>query len=322
MLDVARAESVLEVGGEDGHLTRELLEWARGSEAQVICIDPAPRPSLEALDAEDHLRLVRDLSVTALSSLDVADAYMIDGDHNYYTVTEELALIERAAQAANRTFPLLILHDVGWPSGRRDQYYDPDVIPADARHPLTWTAGVVLGNDSVVAAGGFRGEGAFAAALHEGGPRNGVLTAIEDFMLERPSLRLQIVPAVFGLGILFDASASYSADVEALVTPYATSALLARLETNRLTLFLRVVELQDVIREMDLRREEIAAQRESLKVRDLEVENRALWRRVGDLEGKLAKLREVEDPAPAETRGTLAGELGRLAQRAVSALRA
>ena len=52
---------------------------------------------------------------------------MIDGDHNYFTVREELRLIGERAQGA--ALPLLLFHDVGWPHGRRDDYFDAGAIP-------------------------------------------------------------------------------------------------------------------------------------------------------------------------------------------------
>lgn len=51
-------------------------------------------------------------------------------------------------------------------------------------------------------------------ALHEGGPRNGVLTAVEDFLAENPSayhfcrIRLE-----YGLGILQSRQSSLSGDM-------------------------------------------------------------------------------------------------------------
>ncbi|MGE3366464.1 MAG: hypothetical protein AB7I34_23820, partial [Rhizobiaceae bacterium] len=48
-----------------------------------------------------------------------------------------------------------------------------------------------------------------ANALHEGGPRNGVLTAIEDFIAELASdVDFRILPYFNGLGILVPASRS------------------------------------------------------------------------------------------------------------------
>ncbi len=59
---------------------------------------------------------------------------IIDGDHNYYTVREELRLI--AERAAGAELPLLLFHDVCWPHGRRDDYFDPEQIPAEYRQPI------------------------------------------------------------------------------------------------------------------------------------------------------------------------------------------
>ena len=48
-------------------------------------------------------------------------------------------------------------------------------------------------------------------ASTEGGPRNGVLTAIEDFVAANTGLRLAIVPAFFGLGVVWSTEAPYAA---------------------------------------------------------------------------------------------------------------
>ncbi|MBW3650850.1 MAG: class I SAM-dependent methyltransferase, partial [Actinobacteria bacterium] len=214
-LEAADARQVVEIGGEDGTFTRELVAWGRSRGAKVVCIDPSPRDSLEELArADESLSLVREPSVDALTSLPPCDAYLIDGDHNYFTVRKELQLI--AAAAPEGRFPLVFLHDVGWPCGRRDQYYNPDLIPPEDRHEYTWDRGVVVGHPGVVE-GGFRGEGAFAAAVREGGPRNGVLTAVEDFRRERPALSFHVVPAIFGLGVIFDPSRPFGERLEELL---------------------------------------------------------------------------------------------------------
>ena len=63
---------------------------------------------------------------------------IIDGDHNYFTVREELRLIGERAPGAE--LPLLLFHDVGWPHARRDDYHDADAIPAEHRHPVAGAA--------------------------------------------------------------------------------------------------------------------------------------------------------------------------------------
>ena len=54
------------------------------------------------------------------------------------------------------------------------------------------------------------------------------------------------VPAVFGLGILFDADAPWAAQLAQHVAPFHNNPLLASLEENRLRNYLKVIEMQDL----------------------------------------------------------------------------
>ena len=190
--DAAGVESVIEVGAERGRLTQELLEWAEPSGARVIAIEPAPVSDLtELIEEHPELEVVEEMSLDALGHLPIADAVVLDGDHNYYTLINELRLIaERAEQ-----FPLLVFHDVLWPLARRDQYAAPDRIPAEHRHPYGEDIKVVPGNPGTVE----RGLPFEWGALEEGGPRNGVVTAIEDFMEEQGAPPLRGDPTVLRL---------------------------------------------------------------------------------------------------------------------------
>ena len=134
--------------------------------------------------------------------------------------------------------------------------YAPDAIPAAFRHPYSYDGGCVPGQSDMVFQRGFRGHGHFAWAAHEGGPRNGVLTAVEDFLEEQHrsgrELGFAEIPAVFGLGILFDLGAEWSGRVAETVLPYHDNKLLRMLEENRLHNYLRVIELQDTALQRDL----------------------------------------------------------------------
>jgi hypothetical protein len=154
---------------------------------------------------------------------------VIDGDHNYFTVAAELRLIGERAPGAE--LPLLLFHDVGWPHGRRDDYFDYGAIPPDARHPQAGGEGGLHPGDP-----GLRPHGLPypRSAAYEGGPRNGVLTAIEDFVAARDRLRLVVVPAFFGLGVLWHLDAPWSDAVAAILDPWDRNPLLERLEENRL----------------------------------------------------------------------------------------
>ena len=64
------------------------------------------------------------------------DAALIDGDHNWFTVVPRAADARpRSRERPDRPCPVMILHDVLWPYGRRDLYYEPSRIPDEYRQP-------------------------------------------------------------------------------------------------------------------------------------------------------------------------------------------
>jgi hypothetical protein len=225
-LDAVGARSVVEVGAYAGDLTQVLVEWAAESGARVAAIDPLPQDRLVRLAADrSELELIRETSLTALPRIPLADAVIIDGDHNYYTVSEELRLIARA----DGELPLLLFHDVCWPHGRRDDYYAAEQIPAEHRRPIAEGGGLFPGEPGIRPGGlPYR-----AAAAREGGARNGVLTAVEDFMAQRDDVRLAIVPAFFGLGVVWRSDAPYAGALSEVLAPWDGHPMLARLEANR-----------------------------------------------------------------------------------------
>ena len=226
--DAAGARSVIEVGAERGRLTQELLRWAAPSGAHVTAIEPEPISDLlELLDDYPDLEIVQETSLDALAHLPIADVVVLDGDHNYYTLSGELRLIaERSEQ-----MPLIVFHDVCWPLARRDQYAAPDRIPPEHRHPYGEDIKLVPGNPGTVE----RGLPFEWGALEEGGPRNGVTTAIEDFMAEHDGLQLAVIPIFFGCGLLWPESAPWSDAVAEIVDPWDRNPILERVEKARVT---------------------------------------------------------------------------------------
>jgi hypothetical protein len=246
-LDAVRAKSVAEVGAFAGDLTRVLVAWAATADARVLAIDPAPQPGLEQLaDEHPELELVRRTSLDALPELTLPDAIVIDGDHNYYTVSEELRLIHE--RAADGTLPLLFFHDVLWPHGRRDDYFDASAIPAEARRPVVAEGEGIYPGEPGAASGGLPYP---RSAAHEGGPGNGVLTAIEDFVAARDGLRLAIVPAFFGFAVAWDTAAPSSAELARILDPFDRHPVLERLEANRIEHLARAYRHQTEIWELE-----------------------------------------------------------------------
>jgi Methyltransferase domain len=228
-LDAVRAGSIVEVGAFAGDLTSLLLDWAADSGARVSAIDPAPEEALVQLDRETpELTLIRETSIEALPRIALPDVVIIDGDHNYYTVSEELRLI--GGRSDGHELPLLLFHDVCWPHGRRDDYFAPESIPEEHRQPIAGNGAGLFPGEAGLRPGGVPYP---RSAAHEGGPRNGVLTAIEDFVANRDGLRLVVVPAFFGFGVVWHRGAPWDDDLAQLLDPWDRNPWLERLEANR-----------------------------------------------------------------------------------------
>jgi methyltransferase family protein len=256
-LDAIAAHSVAEVGAYAGALTSELLDWAAGTGARVVAIDPTPHPRLvELSERRPDLELIRETSHEALRHLELPDAIIIDGDHNYYTVSEELRLIGARVRGAD--IPLLMFHDVGWPHGRRDACWDPDQVPEEQRQPALQRAFIFPGEPGVVG----RGMPMYSTAKREGGPRNGVLTAIEDFLDTRGDLRLAVLSPFFGFAVVWHPDAPWARAVAEVVAPWDRNPVLERLEANRVhhlaTAHARAAELKKAREALEAEREENA----------------------------------------------------------------
>jgi hypothetical protein len=233
-IELTGARSVAEIGAYRGDLTRLLVDWAARTGGRVLAIDPSPQPGLVELDAQrDELVLVRDTSVNALPAIDLPDVVVIDGDHNYWTVSEELRLIAKRASGA-RT-PLLMFHDVSWPHAYRDDYFDIGLIPEEYRQPVAGpdrSRGLYPG-DPGLRPGGLSYP---RSAVSEGGERNGVRTAVEDFVSSHQGLRFARVPAFFGFGVVWHEDAPWADRVAEHMEPWDENPVLERLEANRVRL--------------------------------------------------------------------------------------
>lgn len=197
ILQLTRPKVIVEVGCAQGYNTVNLLEYMKPMEnGQLVAIDPAPLFDIERMKQlyGHKFLLVQDYSLKVLPNIRTCDAAFIDGDHNWYTVYNELKQLERI-----KKFPIIFLHDLEWPYGRRDMYYFPESIPAEFRKPSA-KKGILPGINELVDNGH---NDSVHNAEYENGDRNGVLTAVEDFMKETQiPLQLHRVRSQFGLGII------------------------------------------------------------------------------------------------------------------------
>lgn len=202
VVEILQPETIVEIGSATGANTRNILEFCQQNNAKLHVVDPSPKYDISVWQKRygDYLVFHKDLSLNVLPTIDEFDVVLIDGDHNWYTVFNELKLIEKRSKELSLPFPLVMLHDIGWPYGRRDLYYDPQTIPEAYRKPYE-RKGMHPESMELLEAGGVNWR--LNNALYENEPRSGVLTAVEDFMADtEQQLELLKVPGLRGLGIL------------------------------------------------------------------------------------------------------------------------
>ena len=251
ILTVFPARRICEVGVAEGAFTARLLAWGREHGCTYVGIDPnidtLVSESISRAERTGDCKMLKGHSLVVLPTLERCDAYFLDGDHNFFTVRSELALIAGVACGVegNQPSPVVFVHDVGWPWGRRDMYYLPSVVPAEARQTWSEKLGVALEGNELVD-GGLREPGHYAISTTAGGPRNGVLTAVEDFLAgpEGAGWSAIILPVAFGLAILYQPAdafltAACREELQALQKSAATTAqFFQACEQNYLQLYL------------------------------------------------------------------------------------
>jgi hypothetical protein len=264
IFETVQPKRVLEIGADAGWNTRNILAYCRATGARADIIDPAPAQALFAVlaDYPQEQTYHRLRSVAAIPALEAPDIALIDGDHNWCTVYEELELLYGLATKAAP--PIILLHDVAWPYARRDMYYNADAIHPTQRHPHAHV-GMLPGVSELVETGI---NGVLANATHEGGPRNGVLTAVEDFIASTGvEVAFFKLPFFNGLGILVP-SERMTSPLQVLVDSfYKPESLLEaceQLELNSIQLAAQLTQTQALLTrrtEALLRARELLAQK-------------------------------------------------------------
>lgn len=239
-----KAKHLLEIGADKGAHTRLLLQYCDTFDADLIVIEPTVTPSLQELvSSSTRVYLFAEKSHKALPQINApVDAVLLEGDLNYYTVHGDLLAIEQLSRRQNIPFPIIFVASTSWPYARRDMYYDPEGLPAMGRHDYArmgmtpWSSRLEEGMINFP----------FANARHEGGPKNGVLTAVEDFIDEAQlSLRLFRLPINHGLGIIYTENSRAEEWITTnLLPPPALSLFLETCELARLNDIVRRLQPQ------------------------------------------------------------------------------
>jgi Methyltransferase domain len=203
LLRALDAGPIVEIGAYEGETTFLLAQLAAERGITLHVIDPDP--AFDIADLQDRFgdcfRFHQAKSHDALEQIGPVAAALIDGDHNWYSVHGELERLERTASSDGVSFPLVMFHDVEWPYARRDMYWNPDAIPEEWRKP--WSRSGIRWGQRGLDDSGFGLNHGMPHASEEGGPRNGVLTAVEDFVEDASgAVELRVVYGGHGLGVL------------------------------------------------------------------------------------------------------------------------
>jgi hypothetical protein len=196
LLDILRPKDIVEIGACRGMHSELLLQHTRDRGCHLHIIDVNPTLS-DALRNSENVTLYLEDSLAALSKIRSMDLVLIDGDHNYFTVLNELKLIQILSKQYG--LPFIAFHDVNYPYARRDQYCQPEKIPAS--YKKSWEMkGTCRGIPHLLGSGG--DSSSCCNAILEGGPHNGVLTAIEKFLssLDK-NFSFITIPSNNGLGL-------------------------------------------------------------------------------------------------------------------------
>jgi hypothetical protein len=236
LFDHLKPRAIVEIGVGGGDNTRQLVSYCESRGAVLYIVDTHLAVERELLQYP-HVKCYEGRSVDFLKDFAGAEIYLIDGDHNYHTVSAELHLIEQAYRGDE---PLLVLvHDTGWPWGIRDLFYNPATIDAplppvsSTKGPLPWK--------KELDRWGFWAGGAFYAEK-EGGEKNGVRRAVEDFVADHTGWRRAYYTPFYGIGFLWKEN-SFSEEasryMEQLIeTLDRVEPIFATLEWNRVMLYI------------------------------------------------------------------------------------
>ena len=170
LIHLKKPRVICEVGAYKGVTTLALAELFGNSECQIDIVDPEIDSSVKRIEME-CLHYYSELSIDYLARDKALDVVFLDGDHNYETVQQELNSL--LTKDNEKGAPLVFLHDVGWPCGYRDLYYQPERIKK--RHTVLNQCHLTFNNANE------KGQGIplnIPVSSEEGGEKNGVMRAV------------------------------------------------------------------------------------------------------------------------------------------------
>ena len=161
-------------------LVEFVLKYCNDNDINISLIDSKDTTSKNVIKGDE---------LSILQNFKDFDAIFINGDSNWYTVYNELNIIKKN----NVEFPLVLICNNLFPNMRRDSYIDPKIIPSEFLNEYTDELDI----------DGINIKDGLYHAVDDNSPKNGVFTAIEDFLSENYNVDMLDLKLTCGVTILY-----------------------------------------------------------------------------------------------------------------------
>ena len=131
--------------------------------------------------------------LSTLPNIENYDAIFLDDDPNWYTVFNELNIIKES----NKEFPLVFICNNHFPNKRRDSYSNPNIIPPEFRKKYAKEFPICYKNEKIMI-----NDGCYHAC-EDNSSKNGVSTAIEDFLRDNNHIGIMNINFINEITILY-----------------------------------------------------------------------------------------------------------------------
>lgn len=174
----SESKNIILIGFKSEKLIQFILNYVKINSGNVIVIDPRPQISIDdiIMDNSVNFTLYNENSLKKLDDFQDYDAIFIDGNPNWYTVYNELNIVEKNC----KKFPLIFVCNSSFPHERRDTYYYFDCIPFNYQH--VHSKNLVIFQDIHDKSKRITIKDDDYHAIYQNSQKNGVLTAIEDYI--------------------------------------------------------------------------------------------------------------------------------------------
>ena len=121
ILNLFKVKNIVISGLSDEETLNYIFNYCNVNDASYIAID-----SNNVFQDE----FINDYTLNVLPNINDYDAIFINDDPNWYTIFNELNIINKN----NSEFPLVFICNNIFPHKRRDSYINPDIIPPEFRN--------------------------------------------------------------------------------------------------------------------------------------------------------------------------------------------